>query len=376
MKKIISIFISFFIFQFLNASSEPILVSESTVILDFQQTKEFYYSFAEGDEIILDLEMVKGKHIKEIEITETPSNSVFSDFKVRELKGKRVMIRNKGIYKLRFYSSSLTRRVCKIKIHRIPSSESTKDFNTNWKWEVQKDTVYIPYTIDSITGYNTVKYTERKKELVSSEKVEEILFDKVQRVHSYYNENPSRTYLKVDMPQSINTYFKEENVIAWAYWIGVGKEAEEAYNRNVSAVTETLKGVASFYSSPLGGLAVGAISKLMMPNIGEDVSYYFIPDYNNLQLFFNQQSFSIFDQGKGIAAYGRKTRNNQGTFYIGLHNDNQMTGINVTVKIVVIKEVKIYEDKEYQKEREEPITLTLNKERMRVNETKIRVPVE
>ena len=93
-------------------------------------------------------------------------------------------------------------------------------------------------------------------------------------------------------------------------------------------------------------------------------------------MFMSKQNFSIFDQGKGVAAYGKHTTFPESTFYIGLHNDNKMTGINTNVKIVVIKEVTIYENKEYQRERKEPITVTLNKERMRVDETKIRVPVE
>jgi hypothetical protein len=363
------------IFQpLVSANNDSVLVNESTIILDFQQTKELFFSFAEGDEIIFDLEMVKGKHIKEIEVTELPSNSIFSDFKVKELKNKRIMIRNKGIYTFRFFSSSLTRRVCKIKIQRIPANESTRDFNTNWKWETIKDTIYTPYTIDSITGYNTVKYKERKRELVSSKKIEEVLFDKSQRVHSFYNENSSYTYLRVDLPQPINTQFKEERIIAWAYWIGVGKEAEQAFQQNVSAVSKLTQ--VAFGGNPLANFAIGTISKLILPQIGEDVSYYFLPDYNNLSLFMAQQNFSIFDQGKGIAAYGRNTNRKFGTFYIGLHNDNKMIGINVNVKVVIIKEINIYENKEYQREREEPIKVTLNKERMRVNETRIRVPVE
>ncbi|WP_046757883.1 hypothetical protein [Kordia jejudonensis] len=377
MKKTFTLFIIVFISHYLSASSESILVNESTIILDFQQTKELFFSFAEGDQITISLEMVKGKHIKEVEIIELPSNSIFSDFKVRELNEKQVSIRNKGIYKFRFFSSSLTRRVCKIKIHRIPGPESTKDFNTNWKWEVQKDTTYIPYTIDSITGYDIVKYIERRRELVASKKEEELIMNRSERVHSQTNlDNSNSTSVRVDLPYLTSTDLREEKIIAWAYWIGVGEEANEAYTRNVDAITTLAKGVASFYTSPIGGVAVGAISELLLPNIGEDVSFWFIPNYENVVLFESGQRFSVFNQGKGIAAYGKNTNLNSGTFYIGLNNDNFSLGINVNIKIVVIKEIKVYENKEYQKERKDPIKITLNKKRMQVNTTKIRVPVE
>jgi len=377
MNKILLTLLTFLIYQTLLATNEPILVNESTIILDHKQTKEIYFSFAEGDEIILDLKMVKGKHIKEVEIIEMPSNSIFSDYKVKQLNAKRVMIRNKGIYKFRFYSSSLTRRVCKINIHRIPSSESTKKFDTNWKWETVRDTTYIPYSIDSITGYNTIKYKETKRELISSEKIEELLMDKTERVHSETNlDNYNYTNIRVNLPQSIITDLKEEKVIAWAYWIGVGKEAEEAYARNVSSITTLAKGVANTYGTPLSGIAIGAISELIMPKIGEDVSYWFIPDYENARLFMNNQRFLQFDQGKGIAAYGKNTDRTTGAFYIALHNDNFTQGINVNIKIVVIKEVKEYEYKEYDRERKEPIIVKVDKERMKINETKIRIPVE
>lgn len=358
------------------ASNSPILVTESTISLDFDQSEELYFSFAEGDIIEFNLDMVKGKHIKEIEIIELPTNKVFSDFKTKGFSKKQIQIRNKGIYKFRFYSSSITRRVCKIKISRTPASKETRDFNTNWKWKTIRDTIYTPYTIDSITGYNTVKYKETLKELAKTETIEDLILNKNQRVHSYYNENRSSTYVKVDLPNSIYYDLKEERTIAWAYWIGVGEEAQEAYKQNTIAVGSLAKEISSIYLSPLGGLAVGAIAELIIPKIGEDVQYTFIPDYENVQKYINGESYLQYDTGKGIAAYGKNSNRIQGTFYIGLHNDNQILGIDVEVKIVVIKEVKTYEYVTYDRERKDPVTVTLDKIRMTVHETKIRVPFE
>ena len=366
----------FIVSQSIFASGNPILVTESIISLNLEETEELFFSFAEGDIIEFDFEMVKGKHLKEIEVFELPNNKIFADFKVEKITKKQIHIRNKGLYKFRFYSSSLTKRVGKIKIYRIPANESTKDFNTNWKWETVRDTLYTPYTIDSITSYKKIQYKEKIRELVKTENIEEVLFNKSQRVHSYLNENRSSTYLRVDLPNPITTELKEEKVIAWAYWIGVGQEAQQVYQENAKSVGKLANGITSMYGTPLAGLAVGTITELIIPKTGEDVFYTFIPDYENAEKFVNGQTYLQFDTGKGIAAYGKNSNRTQGIFYIGLSNDNKLQGIDVDVKVVSVKEVKTFEIVEYDREREEPITVTLNKTRMNVNETKIRAPIE
>ncbi len=366
------IIISQNIFAILN----PILVTESTISLNFDETEELYFSFAEDDIIEFDFEMIKGKHIKEIEIFELSSNKIFSDFKVQKISKKQIRLRNKGLYKFKFYSSSITKRVGKIKIFRIPAGESTKKFNTNWRWKTLRDTIYTPYTADSIIGYKKIKYKENVRELVKTENVEDIIFNKSQRVHSYFNENRSSTYLRVDLPDPITSELKEEKVVAWAYWIGVGKLAQQSYQQNAESVKKSTNGIASMYVSPLAGLAVGTLTELLIPKMGEDVFYAFIPDYENAEKFINRQMYLQFDTGKGVAAYGKNSNLRQGTFYIGLSNDNDFLGIDVDVKVVCIKEVKTFEIVEHDRESEEPITVILNKKQMTVNETKIRVPVE
>ena len=375
MKKLLFIIVIIFS-QNTFAFVDPILVTESTISLNLEETEELFFSFAEGDIIEFDFEMIKGRHLKEIEIFELPNNKIYSDFKVENIKKKQIHIRNKGLYKFRFYSSSLTKRVGKIKIYRIPADESTKNFNTNWKWKTVRDTIYTPYKVDSITGYRKIEYKEQVRELKKFENVEDILFNKSQRVHSFLNENRSSTYLRVDLPTPNNNEFKEEKLIAWAYWIGVGKEAQQAYQENAASVRELANGITSMYGTPLAGLAVGTITELLIPRTGEDVLYTFIPDYENAENFVNKQPYLQFDTGKGIAAYGKNSNLTQGTFYIGLSNDNQLQGIDVDVKVIAVKEVKHFEMVEYDRQREEPTVITLDKIRMDVNETKIRIPSE
>lgn len=368
---IIALFLSITSF----ANNLPILVTETTIVLDMEQTKELYFSFAKGDIVQFDLKMIRGKHIKTVELIELSGSEMITEFKTNGFS-KKINIKNKGVYRFRFYSSSLTRRVCKIKIQRTPINASTQHFNTNWKWKTLRDTTYVPYTVDSITGYNTIHYKEKIRELLETKHIEDVLMNKNQRVHSYYNQNRSKTYLRVDLPNPMNTDLKEEKVIAWAYWIGVGQESQKAFQENVASVESLADGINTVFGDPITGLAIGTVSELILPKIGEDVYYAFIPDYENAENFVYSNAYTYFDKGKGIAAYGKNTRLKTGTFYIGLHNDNQLQGIDVTIKVVAVKEIKRYEYKVYDRQRKEPIIVSLDKSRMEVTEREIRIPVE
>lgn len=354
----------------------PIDVAELTLKIGVGKTEELFYSFAKDDQIVFSFEEVKGKPLKEIEVIELPNNSKFMDYKTSSIPDKKIKVAKKSVYKFSFRNTALKGRICKIKIQRIPKSPQAISFNTDWKWKTLYDTTYTPYTEDSLVGYDTLKYKETIKELMKTEKVDDMIMDKTQRVHSYWNENPSRTYLRVDLPGNKIEQYKEEKTIAWAYWIGVGEEASQAYEENVNSVGKLASGLASTFGTPLAGVAVGAVTELLTPKNGEDVQYAFISSFENVQAFLAQQTYYQFDQGKGVAAYGKSSNGLQGTFYIGLYNDNQTTGIDVNVKIVVIKEVKYYEEVEYDREKIEPKYVSLNKERMEVQTRKIRTTVE
>ena len=96
----------------------------------------------------------------------------------------------------------------------------------------------------------------------------------------------------------------------------------------------------------------------------------------NVKRFLNQESFQLFDKGKGVAGFGRNDRITKGSFYIGLYNDNQRLGLDVDIKVLVVKEIKIYENVTYDRQREEPQYVTLQKSKIKINETRVRVPVE
>jgi hypothetical protein len=363
-------------FSINSFSQRNIDVANLNIKLSFDETQDYYYSFDTGDEIVFNFQMKKGRHFKYVEIS-SPTNVISTEFKAKRIANQRIKVLNKGIYRFRFYSSSLTNRVANVNIQRVPSSNGKNNFNTGWKWKRIIDTTHIPYVKDSLIGYKITPYEETVKELIDKKRQEILLFQKSQRVHSYYNENKSKTYLRVNLPHLENTLLKKEKIIAWGYWIGVGKEGQMAYEENVRNFSSFIGETADqYFQTPLAGIAVGVITELILPKLGDDVEYYFIPDHENAKLFYNDLSFLQFDMGKGKGAYGRNDRKTFGTFYIGLSNDNKIRGIDVEVKVIAIKEVQLYEFKTYKRQKKEPQYIKLNKTRMQINERKYRVPVE
>ncbi len=358
-----------------SISQELIPITETTIALDFEESKEIFFSFAEGDEVVFNLQMLKGKHIKEVEIIEMPSNVIYTEYKADQTVNKKIKIRNKGIYKFRFYSSSLTRRVCKINIARIPESNLTKSFNTNWKWKTVRDTIYTTYTEDSLIGYKKRKIKRKEKELIKIDTSFVEILSRKERVHSCtaIGKEPY-SYINVYLPENLyspnyNNPYQSKEVMSWSYWIGVGQRSIEAYEESN---TKFLNGITTLGSlTGYGGLASLAVTGISMFNdtsIGDNVNYRFITHYNNQD--------HVFNSGNIVSSSGRNTALLQGGFTIELSNDNLTRGIDVNLKIVVVQIRKQWEDIEYFEEIEEPQYITLTKVRMDTQESKIRVPVD
>ncbi|MHA7056768.1 hypothetical protein ACWGOQ_0006080 [Aquimarina sp. M1] len=375
MKKIV---LTLTLLKFITSFAQeiPITVLNATTKLSFDQTKEVYYSFAKDDEIIFDFDMVKGKHLKEIEIAELPNNTLFSDYKVPELHNKRILIRNKGVYKFRFYSSSLTNRIFKYSIKRVPLDATTKNFNTSWRWKTIRDTIYTRYKEDSLTGYETRKIKKIKKRLIRTDTTFIELFTRNERVHSESAINNSQySYIPVHLPK--NKYFpnyhnpyESTETIAWSYWIGVGQKAKEDYEAANKKISDGFKVIGSLTGyTALATFAATGISMFSDTDIGDNVHYKFITQLND-------GTQRILESGNGASGFGRNTSLLQGGFSIELYNDNFMQGINVQVKLVVAQIHKIWKDIEYEEEIQEPTYVTLDKIRMDIKETRIRIPVE
>lgn len=313
MKKIILLNILFLIWNVNLNAQTPIDVAENTLKVSAISEEIFYYGFAEGDQMIFSFEEMNGKELKEIEIIEWPTSSKFMDYKSKKVENKTITVTKTGIYKFRLYNSSLSGRVCKVKIQRIPANDLTKNFNCSVYWKTLYDTTYTPVEENYISKTDTI---------ISN------ITDQVAKVHSAGNLNGNRTTFNFVLPK---------NTVAWAYYVGVdqtGKEAFDNANTQLTKLSPTVSKIPGY--GPLAALAIHSISYFSKLTSGEDIDFYIVEGGNNANLFLAGQEFYYKKRGKIINDYSRMTNPLTGNLYFCLSNDNAVTGVNVIVKVTAI----------------------------------------
>lgn len=311
--------------SFAISKIEPINVTAQNFKMKMKQ--EFYFAFAEGDEIIFNLEVIDGKPLKEVEIIEYPETSKYSEYKTSKITNKSIKVQRTGIYKF-YIKGSLRKRVCKLTIDRIPASEETIKFNTSVKWETRSDTTFI-------------KMGEIKKVISADTTVVSVL-DRLERVHSSTSlSNNNMSSFSINLPKNTIEGNQETELISWAYWIGTEEEGQSAYEIEEK---EFLKSSAAEFGyltgNPLAGLALGVFAMSYSPASGENVKYeitYGITGDPNTY---------ILAKGNSIVSKKRIVKFTQGGFRVSLYNDNYIEAINVNVKVsaIVVKRKIKYED--------------------------------
>lgn len=315
---------------------EPIVVTEQTVQINGEQ--RFFFAFETGDEMILDLSMVKGKFIKEFEILVYKGSTKFQVLKIEALKRKKIRVFERAIYEFRIKSGGAKRIY--FKIERIPHSSARIDFDTYVEWRTITDTIRRNYSEKITTVYDT-SYVAKYRKVLQKADLEVIeLANQEERVHSRTNlTNDNINNLTFNLPPSIRESLLEQKVVGWAYWIGVGQEGTENYNKELKKFLQTAatKVVAK---SILAGLALGIYAVTVNPPTGENIKY---------QLSVERGSkIAQVASGNITSAFGREMKELEGKIQLTLNNDNFLNGLNIGFKITAVVERKIYRMEGYQ----------------------------
>ena len=325
-----------------TVAQDRIDVTEQTIKIKASDEEYLHFGFAAGDQLIFSFKEVDGKEVKEVEVIEYPSTSKFADFKTSKIAEKVFRVTKNSIYKFRFYNGSMTGRVCRIKIQRIPASDATLNFDTSVRWEVKSDTTWRTYTRDVVIGYDTTRVQVLRRELVRVDTLVKPIFDKVLRVHSSTSGQSQFTYATVELPANIYEPNRTAplmviETLAWSYWLGVDQKALEDYNKTNDTMASGITQVGNLTGyGALASLAVTGISLFQSLRVGENVRFKFY----GIQ---GTQAITI-DEGNVISASGRNERITQGSFNIELYNDNLMQGLNVTIKMVAMQVSKTWAD--------------------------------
>ncbi len=257
------------------------------------------------------------------------------------------------------------KRNVKIQIYRIPVSDAQVDCDVSVVYKEIRDTTWIPYTIDSLVGYDTILYSENIKVPLDTIVKEVEILNQKEWVHSQLNRygKPNYTTVVFQIPQPKKADLIEEEIIGWAFWIGVDQEAKEAWNSNVSNIKQSLQQISSYLISPLGGLIVGLVSNLYTPSTGEDIHWQLVTMRNGEK--------TVLAYGKSIAAYRKVI---PPLIYFYLENDNYLHGVEVNIIVSMVKKIIKYTYKEVQKYRVEPRYVKLHRKKMNIKKRIIILP--
>lgn len=302
---------------------DPIVVTEQT--LKVTKDEVFYYGFADGDQIVFDIQVVRGKHIKEIEIAEYGGSSIFFDYKTKKVANKRFDVNGTKIYAFRIKGGGLSGKICRMKISRVPGSEASLDFDPTVKWQTRYDSSYV---------------TKYRYDLLEIDTQVVTVVDRIERVHSTTNANGNRSSFNVTLPVNKKSALKTSEVTSWAYWIGVGNEGQEAYKQDTQDFLKEAGSMLSTMMNPVAGLALNAFTAFSKPPNGDNIQFWFAAVKDGQEI--------ALAKGNSVVASGKFNNNLQGSFSVILLNDNIMNGINVDVKIMAIVVNKTYQKVPYE----------------------------
>jgi hypothetical protein len=316
---------------------EPIVVTEQTLQINGEQ--RFFFAFETGDEMVLDLSMLKGKFIKEFEILVYKGSTKFQVLKTEGLKRKKIRVFERAVYEFRIKSGGAKR--IQFKIERIPYSEARIDFDTYVEWRTITDTIRRNYSEKITTVYDT-SYVAKYRKILQRTDIEVVeLASQEERVHSRTNlTNANVNTLTFNLPPSIQKELLEQNVIGWAYWIGVGQEGTENYNKELKKFLQLFATRVVAKKNILAGLALGIYSVALNPPKGENIVY-------QLSVERGGKTAKVAS-GNITSAFGREMKALEGKVQLTLTNDNFLNGLNVGFKITAVVERKVYRMEGYQ----------------------------
>ena len=328
----------------LKGFSQPSAISllDKEIKVSPSDSVEFYYAFAKGDKLFFNLYDINAPDIVEGKITEYPSIVVLKRQKLQINFNFKNELKKKSIYRFTIFNTGKTELICKLKIQRIPSSSKTKDFLTNVIWKDKMDTTYKTIAQASKTIYDTTITSHKSKVLVKTERTEKMLIDKkVKLGNAGKKDSTDKAVMLLQLPNNINTKLLTRELVTWSYWIGTGKESEEAYSIN----EESFKKIKSVYKTPLAAYSVGEMNELKIPKKGDVIEYYFINNGKDADAFMINKEFGYVDKGKAVAGFG-SSNIKQGNFFICFKNINIDKEVEAAVKIDAVFETKTYEFRE------------------------------
>jgi len=294
------------------AQQKPVLLTESTFTVRNSSSEEFYYGFAEGDQITFSVS-VSDNTIKGVDFYEYPSSTIFSQSNVGNIDNKTININHNGIYYFSFHQSGFLagKRTCTLKATRLAANAKTAGFNTTVYWESKTDTVW---------------YNEDEKYLINIDTLITQVAD--QAVTLKKKGKTDRSMIMFSLPEKLD---------CWSIWIGTGKDATTNFANSEKQLAITHPYVKKY--GLMTALALtGSASFVSEPGC-KQVSYWFLTNQKDQQKFNTDSVKFLADKKMACLDYASRKDTLKGINYIGVYNENKKS-MEVFVKVASVRIVE------------------------------------
>jgi hypothetical protein len=293
-----------------------------------------YYGFQQGDVLLLNLENEKGKATFSLDIVDQASGSpVFSVRQVKKLRNLRLPIARKAVYQFTLRADAAAgANTCHFTIRRLPAHDSVRHFNPHVTWHTRSDTTWT---------------TATEKVLVKTDLVPQTLLDKQFRVEAKANLMANnKTTVRFQLPKSTRH---------WVYWVGVGQEPVVQLNDITKQVSKMAASVLAG-TNPVIAFGMGLLPYLPQVTSGGNIDYYFM-NQANAQAFLETGKLKAYPFASGqkiVSDYlkvpGANTpKTEDGHLYMGFLNNNTLTGLDITLKVVAFTAEQTFETRQVRK---------------------------
>ena len=345
------------------APTEPVDVATLELTIPGDSSYSVWYRFAKGDEILLDFSVLKGKNLSAVKVVDEFGTMRLSRVDRKSIQNEVIKVEEEGCFRFELVNQDKKDRLVRFQIRRLPISPTQKDFNTGKKEVVVMETVYDTIMVDTLVWETEMVTVE--EEYFKDTIIEENLFDKIERVHSItgvieledlqgwdFGSHITRRLIQVDLASSAPLGYDNFEWVGWTYWMGVGKEGQEAWRRNVEfASGAVIEGVS--VNNPLMGIALGAVTTLILPSTGDQVIYrFFYHEKDALAFLENEEPRNDFDSGNGTGACAKGKPLPSPQVFLVLENDNYREAIDVVLKVYSFWRGKIKKVRRVEKPRQ------------------------
>lgn len=242
-------------------------------------------------------------------------------------------------------------RLLNVLLVRESADGNQIELNDYW---INKDSIigYKENNRREVIRYDTAYENVKHRELASVDTVYEPVLNKTFKINSATSSVmhlSSRTEdVEIKLPDDKRSKDEVDSLVSYSYWIGVGKDAKDLYEKENKIAMKLVGAVVSFVLKDYAALIVGSMQLLDDPNGGDNVIYALRDSVGTKE--------RVLDSGNVTAVSGSHPADNPNRkLYLSLKNDNYVTSLDVEVRILAKKLHRVWNDKVVKEQRLNPV---------------------